>query len=79
MSHYLAGQGKYWGGAAQKHTFSLSLEQISRMRSKVMQILQQKNTGKTHSNYSISAYLHGMDFFKKGRVNDQWSLGMGAV
>lgn len=43
---------------AGKHTFP-GVEQISRGRSKVMQMLWQENTGKTHSNYSISAHLHG--------------------
>lgn len=44
-----------------------------------MQMLQQENIGKTHSNYSISAHLHGLDFFKKRGVNDLRSSGMGAV
>ena len=69
---------KYTRTLAQKHTLYLSLEEISRVRSKVMQMLQLENTGKTHSNYSISAHLHGIDFFlRRRRVYDQWSLGIG--
>lgn len=65
MSHYLAWQGKFWGELHKNIHFPSALEQISRVRSKVMQMLQQKNTGKTHSNYSISAHLHGMDFLRR--------------
>lgn len=77
-------QGKFLGGELHKNIyFPVAWSRsVSQVRSEVMQMLQERNTGKSHSNYSISAHLHGMVFFfffkrrKEFMISGAWARGL---